>query len=46
MVDDWQRTETERNVARVLEEVAAEIGAKSIQAGTSHRRIPVRQLVV
>ena len=32
--EDWERTETERNVARVLEEVATEVGAKSIQAGT------------
>ena len=33
--DNWERTETERDVARVLEEVAAEVGAQSIQAGTS-----------
>ena len=33
MSDDWERTETERDVSRVLEEVAAEVGAKSIQAG-------------
>ena len=33
--DNWERTETERKVARVLEEVAGEVGAQSIQAGTS-----------
>ncbi|KAI1781980.1 aryl-alcohol dehydrogenase [NADP+] [Ganoderma leucocontextum] len=32
VTDEWERTETERNVARVLEEVAAEVGAKSVQA--------------
>ncbi|KAM5540786.1 hypothetical protein V8D89_005430 [Ganoderma adspersum] len=30
--DLWERSETERNVARVLEEVAAEVCAQSIQA--------------
>ncbi|KAI0709660.1 Aldo/keto reductase [Cerioporus squamosus] len=29
---DWERTETERAVSHVLEEVAAEVGAKNIQA--------------
>ncbi|PIL23500.1 transporter [Ganoderma sinense ZZ0214-1] len=32
IAEQWERTETERNVSRVLEEVAAEVGAKSIQA--------------
>ena len=30
---DWERTEAERKVCKVLEEVAEEVGAKSIQAG-------------
>ncbi|KAH9897655.1 Aldo/keto reductase [Cubamyces lactineus] len=29
---DWERTETEKKVCKVLEEVAAQVGAKSIQA--------------
>ena len=33
MTADWMRTESERKVCKVLERVAAEIGAKSIQAG-------------
>lgn len=32
---EWERTEAERRVCKVLEEVAAEVGTKSIQAGTS-----------
>ena len=31
---NWERTEEEKRVARVLEEVAAEVGAPTIQAGT------------
>ena len=31
----WERNETERKVATVLEQVAAKVGAKTIQAGTS-----------
>lgn len=30
---EWERTEEERKVAKVLEEVAAEVGAPNIQAG-------------
>lgn len=30
---EWQRTEQERKVAKVLEEVAAEVSAPNIQAG-------------
>ena len=30
---NWERTEQERKVASVLQDVAAEVGAKSIQAG-------------
>ncbi len=37
--EQWERTEVERNVSRMLEEVAAEVGAKSIQAGTSRREL-------
>ena len=29
----WERTETERVVCKVLEEIGKEVGAKSIQAG-------------
>ncbi|KAI0649632.1 aryl-alcohol dehydrogenase [Trametes meyenii] len=29
---DWERNETERKVAKALEEVAAQVGAKSVQA--------------
>ena len=29
---NWERTETEKKVCKVLEEVAAQVGAKSIQA--------------
>ncbi|KAI0739043.1 aryl-alcohol dehydrogenase [NADP+] [Daedaleopsis nitida] len=32
MTHDWERTEQERAVCKVLEEVAADVGAKSIQA--------------
>ncbi|KAI0776842.1 aryl-alcohol dehydrogenase [Trametes elegans] len=32
LTDEWRRNETERKVAKVLEEVATEVGAKSIQA--------------
>ena len=31
----WERNETEKKVAKVLEEVAAEVGASNIQAGLS-----------
>lgn len=30
----WERNEDERKMAKALEQVAAEVGAKSIQAGT------------
>ena len=30
---NWERNETERAVCKVLEEIAAEVGAKSIQSG-------------
>ena len=30
---DWERTEDQRRVCRALEEVAQQVGAKSIQAG-------------
>ena len=32
---DWMRNEKERKVAKVLEEIAAEVGTSSIQAGPS-----------
>lgn len=32
----WERNETERKVAKVLEQVAAQVGASNIQAGASH----------
>ena len=41
MSDDWERTETERDVSRVLEEVAAEMGGKSIQAGVWSRDLSI-----
>lgn len=31
----WERNETERKVAKVLEGVAAKVGASNIQAGAS-----------
>lgn len=31
---DWERNETERKVAKVLEQVASQVGASNIQAGT------------
>ena len=41
---DWERTEAERKVCKVLEEVAQEVGAKSIQAGKPlfHWRWPLQ----
>ena len=30
----WERTEEQRKICKVLEEVAEEVGAKNIQAGT------------
>ena len=30
---DWVRTDEEKRVARVLEEIATEVGAQTIQAG-------------
>ena len=32
---DWERTEDQRRVCAALEKVAAEVGAKAIQAGES-----------
>ena len=32
---DWERTEDERHVSNLLQEIAQEVGAKSIQASTS-----------
>ena len=34
---NWQRTEEERKMCKALEEVAQQVGAKSIQAGTTFR---------
>ncbi len=31
----WERTEAERKISKALEEVAKQVGAKSIQAGQS-----------
>ena len=31
----WERTDHERKVCKALEEVAVQVGAKSIQAGSS-----------
>ena len=31
----WERNETEKKIAKALEEVAAEVGASNIQAGSS-----------
>lgn len=36
---NWERNETERKVTTVLEQVAAQVGASNIQAGTS-RALP------
>ena len=33
---NWERTEDERKVVKVLEEVAAQVGAKTVQAGETH----------
>ena len=33
--EDWERTEEERKVCKALEEVAQQVGAKNIHAGTS-----------
>ena len=35
MRDDWERDEKERKVCKALEDVAQQVGAKSIQAGSS-----------
>ena len=42
MTPEWERNEKERAMAKVLEEVAAELGAKSVQSGTylALRRFP------
>lgn len=34
MDPNWERTEEQRKICKVLEEVAEEVGAKNIQAGT------------
>ena len=34
---EWERTPDERKVCLALEEVAKQVGAKSIQAGTTFR---------
>ena len=41
--EDWERTPDERKMCQALEEVAKQVGAQSIQAGTSlsHRTAPV-----
>ncbi len=38
---EWERTEEQRKVAKVLEEVAADVGAPNIQAGECGRRLHI-----
>lgn len=39
---DWERTEDERKISKALEDVAKQVGAKSIQAGQSSSRVRAR----
>ena len=40
---NWERTEEERAVCKILEEIAQEVGAKNIQAGASLSKLPTRE---
>ena len=39
--EGWERTEDERHVANLLQEIAQEVGARSIQASTSCIPFPI-----
>ena len=50
ILPNWERTEEERKVCKVLEEVAAEVGAPNIQAGMlsivhSHKALLITPVV-
>ena len=42
---DWERTEDERKMCKALEDVAQQVGAKSIQAGESHHLHRPRRII-
>ena len=39
--EEWERSEEERKVAKILEEVATEVGAPNIQTGALHGNVVI-----